>query len=45
VLDYGRLAELDQHGLTMREIAKEMGVSAAFVRRALRDRAASSSAQ
>jgi hypothetical protein len=35
VLDYDRLAELDESGLTMREIASEMGVSPAFVCRAL----------
>src|SRR5215472_11757353 len=38
VLDYDRLAELDESGLTMREIAAEMGVSPAFVCRALRAR-------
>jgi DNA invertase Pin-like site-specific DNA recombinase len=38
VLDYDRLAELDESGLTMREIAAEMGVSPAFVCRALKAR-------
>ena len=38
VLDYDRLAELDESGLTMREIATEMGVSPAFVCRALKAR-------
>ena len=38
MLDYDRLAELDESGLTMREIAAEMGVSAAFVCRALKAR-------
>jgi DNA invertase Pin-like site-specific DNA recombinase len=38
VLDYDRLAELDADGLTMREIAAEMGVSPAFVCRALKAR-------
>jgi DNA invertase Pin-like site-specific DNA recombinase len=38
VLDYDRLAELDADGHTMREIAAEMGVSAAFVCRALKAR-------
>jgi DNA invertase Pin-like site-specific DNA recombinase len=38
VLDYDRLAELDESGLTMREIASEMGVSPAFVCRALKAR-------
>jgi DNA invertase Pin-like site-specific DNA recombinase len=38
VLDYDRLAELDESGRTMREIAAEMGVSAAFVCRALKGR-------
>ena len=38
VLDYERLAELDESGLTMREIAAEMGVSAAFVCKALKAR-------
>lgn len=33
-----RLAELDESGLTMREIAAEMGVSPAFVCRALKAR-------
>jgi DNA invertase Pin-like site-specific DNA recombinase len=36
VLDYDRLAELDESGLTMREIAAEMGVSPSFVCRALK---------
>ena len=31
VLDYDRLAELDESGLTMREIAAEMSASPAFV--------------
>jgi DNA invertase Pin-like site-specific DNA recombinase len=38
VLDYDRLAELDESGLTMREIAVELGVSPAFVCRALKAR-------
>jgi DNA invertase Pin-like site-specific DNA recombinase len=38
VLDYDRLAELDESGLTMREIAAEMCVSPAFVCRALKAR-------
>jgi DNA invertase Pin-like site-specific DNA recombinase len=38
VLDYDRLAELDESGLTMREIAAAMGVSPAFVCRALKAR-------
>jgi DNA invertase Pin-like site-specific DNA recombinase len=38
VLDYDRLAELDESGLTMREIAAELGVSAAFVCRVLKGR-------
>jgi DNA invertase Pin-like site-specific DNA recombinase len=38
VLDYDRLAELDESGLTMREIAEQMGVSPAFVCRALKAR-------
>jgi DNA invertase Pin-like site-specific DNA recombinase len=38
VLDYDRLAELDADGLTMREIAAELGVSPAFVCRALKAR-------
>jgi DNA invertase Pin-like site-specific DNA recombinase len=38
VLDYDRLAELDESGLTVREIAAEMGVSPAFVCRALKAR-------
>jgi DNA invertase Pin-like site-specific DNA recombinase len=38
VLDYDRLAELDESGLTMREIAAELGVSPAFVCRALKAR-------
>jgi DNA invertase Pin-like site-specific DNA recombinase len=38
VLDYDRLAELDESGLTMREIATEMGVSPSFVCRALKAR-------
>ena len=38
VLDYDRLAELDESALTMREIASEMGVSAAFVCKALKAR-------
>ena len=38
VLDYDRLAELDESGLTMREIAAEMGVSPSFVCRALKAR-------
>ena len=38
VLDYDRLAELDESGLTMREIASEMGVSAAFVCKTLKAR-------
>jgi DNA invertase Pin-like site-specific DNA recombinase len=38
VLDYDRLAELDESGLTMREIAAEMNVSPAFVCRALKAR-------
>ena len=38
VLDYDRLAELDADGHTMREIAAEMGVSPAFVCRALKAR-------
>jgi DNA invertase Pin-like site-specific DNA recombinase len=38
VLDYDRLAELDADGLTMRQIAEEMGVSPAFVCRALKAR-------
>jgi hypothetical protein len=38
VLDYDRLAGLDESGLTMREIAAEMGVSPAFVCRALKAR-------
>jgi DNA invertase Pin-like site-specific DNA recombinase len=38
VLDYDRLAELDENGLTMREIAEQMGVSPAFVCRALKAR-------
>jgi DNA invertase Pin-like site-specific DNA recombinase len=36
VLDYDRLAALDADGLTMRQIAEEMGVSPAFVCRALK---------
>ena len=38
VLDYDRLAELDESGLTMREIAAEMNVSPSFVCRALKAR-------
>jgi DNA invertase Pin-like site-specific DNA recombinase len=38
VLDYDRLAGLDESGLTMRETAAEMGVSPAFVCRALKAR-------
>ena len=38
MLDYDRLAELDESGLTMREIAAEMGVSPAFVCRVLKAR-------
>jgi DNA invertase Pin-like site-specific DNA recombinase len=38
VLDYDRLAELDESGLTMREIAQELGCSPAFVCRALKAR-------
>jgi DNA invertase Pin-like site-specific DNA recombinase len=38
VLDYDRLAELDESGLTMREIAQEMGCLPAFVCRALKAR-------
>ena len=38
VLDYDRLAELDESGLTMREIASEMGVSSAFVCKTLKAR-------
>jgi DNA invertase Pin-like site-specific DNA recombinase len=36
VIDRDKLAELDESGLTMREIASEMGVSAAYVCRALK---------
>ena len=36
VIDYDRIAELDESGLTMREIATEMGVSPAFVCRVLK---------
>src|SRR6516165_9477930 len=36
VLGYDRLAELDESGLTMREIAADMGISPAFVCRALK---------
>lgn len=38
VVNYDRLAELDENGLTTREIATEMGVSASFVCRALKAR-------
>jgi DNA invertase Pin-like site-specific DNA recombinase len=38
VIDYDRIAELDESGLTMREIAAEMGVSPAFICRALKAR-------
>src|SRR5215471_770130 len=36
VIDYDRIAELDESGLTMREIASEMGVSPAFICRVLK---------
>lgn len=38
VLDYDRLAQLDADGLSTREIAAELGVSTAFVCRALKAR-------
>jgi DNA invertase Pin-like site-specific DNA recombinase len=38
VIDRDKIAELDESGLTMREIAAELGVSAAFVCRALKAR-------
>jgi DNA invertase Pin-like site-specific DNA recombinase len=36
VVDRDRIAELDAEGLTMREIAEEMGVSPAFICRVLK---------
>jgi hypothetical protein len=36
VVDRNKIAELDESGMTMREIAEEMGVSAAFVCRVLK---------